>query len=421
MANSTRVIYAEDMRIVYLDADFASATGETGPRSFAFARRLIARGHKVMMLTSDRQFNVPADAGQVFHTQVDNVLVTAVNVRLGRHNSRVSQIWHHLRFAWAATRYLLKSNPPDVLYVTSPPLSAIVPAVVNKWLRRVPFVLEVREIWPEVPHGLDLISSRLLVFLLRQLALLGYRRAAAIVGLTELAVNHIQADIPLTPKTTRVAACCDVELFGRGNGAAIRQQQHWENKFVCLHMGPMTHSTGLEAILRVADALREDEQFVFWLVGNGDERRELERNIRNRSLRNVVLWNAVPRSQLPDVLAAADLCLLTMRRYRILEQTSGDRLLDCLAAGKPVLLNYSGWQRELLEKHRAGLGTTLGRPEEFFENICRLCDRPNLRTEMGRNARHLAETQYHPDQWIDRLEQVLSNAVNRSPSPPGQT
>jgi glycosyltransferase involved in cell wall biosynthesis len=410
-----------NMRIVYLDADFSSATGETGPRSFAFARRLIARGHDVMMLTSDRQFDVPDDAGHVFNTQVDGVPVAALNVGLRRHKSRVSQIWHHLRFILAATRYLLKSSPPDVLYVTSPPLSAILPTVVNKWLRHVPFVLEVREIWPEVPHGIDQIRSRLLVFLLRRLALLGYRRAAAIVGLTESAVNHIQADIPLTPKTTRVAACCDIDLFASGNRDAIRQQQHWENKFVCLHLGPMIHSAGLEAILRVADALREDEQFVFWLVGNGDQRRELERNIHNRTLHNVILWDDIQRSQLPDVLAAADLCLLTMRRYRVLEQTSGNRLFDCLAAGKPVLLNYSGWQRDLLEKHRAGLGTTQGRPEEFFENICRLCDRPNLRADMGRNARHLAETEYHPDQWIDRLEQVLSNAVNRSPSPPSQT
>lgn len=399
------------MRIVYLDADFASATGETGPRSFAFARRLIDRGHQVTMLTSDRQFDVPDDAEQVFHTELEGVPVTALSVGLGRHKTRVSQIWHHLRFASAATRYLLKAPKPDVVYVTSPPLSAIMPAMVNKWLRGVPFVLEVREIWPEVPHGINQIKSRLLVFLLRQLALLGYRRATRIVGLTESAVNHIQADIPLTPKTTKIASCCDVELFGRGDGTALRQKMQWEDKFICLHVGPMAHHTGLEAILRIADVFREDERFIFWLVGEGDERKQLERNIRNRLLNNVVLWDQVPRAQLPDIMAAADLCLLTMRHYRILEQSSGDRLFDYLAAGKPVLLNYSGWQRELLEKYRSGLGTTLGRPGEYFENFRKMSERSHLRAEMGRNARRLAETMYHPDQWVDRLEQVLFKAV----------
>ncbi|MBI4578923.1 MAG: glycosyltransferase family 4 protein [Planctomycetes bacterium] len=399
------------MRIVYLDADFACAAGETGPRSFAFARRLIARGHEVTMLTSDRQFALPADAGRVHRTAVDGVPVVAIRVGLHRRESTMGRLRHHLRFAAASARYLLRCDPPDVIYVTSPPISAVIPVLLAKGFRRLPFVLEVREVWPEVPHGIDLLRSRLLVFLLRRLALLGYRAASRIVALTDPAVHHIQADIPLTPKVTKIAACCDVELFGRGDGTAIRAKHGWADKFVCLHVGPMIRSAGIEDILRVADVLREDEQFVFWLVGGGDHRREIERNIRDRELHNVVLWDTVPRARLPDVIAAADLGLLTVRRYRVLEQTSGERLFDFLAAGKPVLLNYSGWQRDLIEQHGAGLGTTLGEHGEFFESICRLCDQPDRRAEMGRNARRLAETLFHPDRWVDRLEEVLRAAA----------
>jgi glycosyltransferase involved in cell wall biosynthesis len=127
----------------------------------------------------------------------------------------------------------------------------------------------------------------------------------------------------------------------------------------------------------------------------------------------VFLLDGVPRTQLPDILAAADLCLLTVRHCRVLEQSSGDRLFDYLAAGKPVLLNYSGWQRDLLEEHEAGRGTTLGQYGEFFEQICRLCDQPDLRAKMAANARRLAVTAYHPDQWVTRLEEVLTVASGR--------
>lgn len=399
------------MRVIYVDADFVSATGETGPRSYAFARRLLARGHDVTMLTSDRQFALPEQSGRIRRTTLDGLGVVAVNVGFARRRSRVGRLWHHLLFALAAGWFLLRCPRPDVVYATSPPLSVILPLLAGKWLRKVPYVLEVREIWPEVPRGIDAIRSRLLFFLLRRLALLGYRAAARVVALTEPAVHHIQADMPLSPNVLRIGSCCDFDLFGGADGSQLRARQGWEGKFVCLYFGPVTRAAGLEDVLRVADAVREDEQFVFWFVGSGEHRAELERNIRDRDLRNVVLWDEVPRSQLPELLAAADLCLMTVRRFRVLEQANSDRLFDILAAGRPVLLNYSGWQREFVEGAAAGLGTSLGDHGEFFGHICRLCDQPELRAEMGRNARRLAETACHPDAGAARLEEVLAAVV----------
>jgi glycosyltransferase involved in cell wall biosynthesis len=305
---------------------------------------------------------------------------------------------------------LLSGPRPDVVYASSPPLSVILPCVAALRLRRVPFVLEVREVWPEVPQGLDTIRSRGLIFLLRRLALLGYRRAARIVALTPAAAHHIQADIPLTPKVVHIAHCCDLDLFGAADGQAVRARHGWTDRFICLHVGPMVRTAGIEAILRVADAVREDEQFLFWLVGDGEWRAQIEQNIHSRELPNVVLEPGLPRAQLAEVIAAADLCLLTAGHYRVLEQAGAQRLFDYLAAGKPVLLNYSGWQREFLETHGAGLGANLGDYGEFFASICRLCDSPELRQRMGQAARRVAETVCHPDQWAGQLEQVLTLA-----------
>lgn len=401
------------MRILYLDPDFELLTGQTGPRSLAFARRLVARGHQVAILTSARHTAglLPPGAGRLSRVQTDGVEVEILNVPLRRDRSMARRIWSHLRFMVLVLPYLLRCDRPDVLYVTSPPLSVVLPAVVMRRLRKVPFVLEVRELWPEVPRGTDLIRSRLLVWCLRRIALLGYRQAARVVALTEPAVRHIEADLPLSRKVVYVPACCDVERFGREDGKALRQKHGWEGKFLCVYVGSMSRAAGLEAIVRVADVVREDEQFVFLLVGGGDGRTDLERNIRNRELRNVVLWPAASSEELPGILAAADLCLLTARQYRVLEQSVSDRLFDYLAAGRPVLLNYSGWQRELLESSGAGLGTTLGHHGEFFEHLCQLCDQPELRRRMGASARRLAETKFHPDVLIEPFLAVLTEAA----------
>lgn len=401
------------MRIVYLDADFIPATGETGPRSYALARRLIERGHDVHMLTSDRRIGGAGPSGGA-EANLEGIPVSVVRAGLARSGNRVGKLWHHLRFALGSARRLLRGPRPDVVFVTSPPLSSIIPAVATRRLRGVPFVLEVREVWPEVPYGIDLIRSRLLVFVLRRLALLGYRAASKIIALTEPAMHHIQADVPLTRKVVKVGPCCDLDRFAGGSGAAIREQRGWGAKFVALYAGPLIRSAGIEAILRVADVVREDDQFVFWIVGGGEHRAELERNIHDRELHNVVIDEPAPDERLADVIAAADLCLMTVRHVRILEQANSDRLFDYLAAGKPVLLNYGGWQRELLESHGAGLGVPLGHHGEFFEHICHLCDDAERRAEMGRNARHLAETLCHPDRLAGKLEDVLLAAAGRT-------
>ncbi len=400
------------MRIVWIDTDFAALAGHTGTRTFEMSRQLAAGGHEVEVVCSDRRLPELLPSGfRSFHrSEVDGVRVTIVNAGLGRIREGRLGWLRQLAFTLLACGYLLRVRRPDVVCVTVPSPGGLLPALAAWWLRRVPFVLEVRRLVVESLVGTGRIRSPVLIGAVTALIRCAYRGAARIVALTDPVARHIGADSAFRGKIVLVPHCCDLALFGAGDGRRLRADNEWEDRFICLHLGSMSRVNGLEAILRAADVLREDPKFLFWLVGDGEHRDQIERNIRDRGLHNVVIWDPQPRTRLPDILAAADLCLMTVRPYPVLEQASGTRLFDYLAAGRPVLLNYGGWQRDLLESHGAGLGTGLGRHEEFWQRLCELCDDPDRRAEMGRNARRLAEKQFDQQRWAAVFEEVLAAA-----------
>ncbi len=400
------------MRIVWIDTDFAVLAGHTGTRTFALSRDLAARGHEVEVVCSDRRLPdlLPSGAWPFHSAEVEGVRVTIVHAGLGRIREGRLGWLRHLAFTLLACGHLLRLQRPDVVCVTVPSPAGVLPALAARWLRRVPFVLEVRRLVAESLVGTGRIRSPVLIGAVTALVRSAYRGAARIVALTDPVVRHIGADPALRGKIVLVPHCCDLALFAAGDGRRLRADNAWEDRFICVHVGSMSRVNGLEAILRAADVLREDPKFLFWLIGDGEHRAMIEGNIRDRNLHNVVIWDPQPRGRLPDILAAADLCLMTVRPYPVLEQASGTRLFDYLAAGRPVLLNYGGWQRDLLESHGAGLGTGLGRHEEFWQRLCELCDDPVRRAEMGRNARLLAEQQFDQRRWTAVFEEVLAGA-----------
>jgi|GEM_PF-1307141 len=401
------------MHIVFLDHNYSTENVGSGARCHGFASRLAARGHQVSVITSDRCLTsvLPMGGELVHRFNADGVAVSVIHVGLARPSSFLRRLRSHLVFAFVSLWQLLWMRRLDVVYAVSPPLTVVLPAIGARWLRRVRFILEVRELMPDVLIGIGSLRSRLLIRMLSWLERMAYRRASRIVTLAEGVAHHIGADLRLAEKIRTVPHSCDVASLGGGDGTQIRADNGWTGKFVCLHAGPMVRANGLEAIIRIADVLREDEQFVFWLVGDGDHREPLERNIRDRGLTNVVIWGTPSDETMRDVLAAADLCLVTIGPYPILEQGPGDRLFDYLAAGKPVLLNYGGWQRELVERYGAGLGTDLGHYEQFYQRIGDFCDHVDRRQEMTQHAREFAQNEYQFDRVFQGFEKVLYEMV----------
>jgi len=189
-----------------------------------------------------------------------------------------------------------------------------------------------------------------------------------------------------------VPNACDTDLFSPDrDGTPFRREHELEGKILCVHAGAMGPVNSLEVILDAAAALGSRDDLRFVLIGRGSRKSALQRRAQEDGLANVLFLDPIPKSELADVLATADVGLMTVAPIPVLEWNCANKFFDYLASGLPIVLNYQGWQAKWLAKAGCGLSAGQGDLGGFVEAIRRLMDDPKLRAEMSGRARHLAQ------------------------------
>jgi glycosyltransferase involved in cell wall biosynthesis len=406
------------MHILYIHQHFATPRGSTGTRSYEFARRWVEAGHKVTLITGYYDIGgLEPRKGLMRKQTVDGINVIIVGSKYSNKQAYLLRIVSFLSFTLLSIYAGLRVKGVDVIYATSTPLTVGIPAIVLKWLKRTPFVFEVRDQWPEVPIELGIIKNKMFVKLLLWLEKAIYEQSSAVVALSPGMADGIRRVIGRQKSITVIPNCCDTDRFKPEiDGSGIRREHGWQDKFVVIHFGAMGKANGLRFLVDAAGRLAENADIHFVLIGNGSERQRIAEDIKQRGLGNIELLDSKPKEQLPKYVAACDLSAVVFADYPILQSNSANKFFDSLSAGKPVLLNYSGWQREILEANNAGMGCQLYAVDEFVQKILQLKEN-SARTDkikMGKNARALAEREFDRVKLAAHLENVLLQALKRA-------
>ena len=394
------------MRILYLHQFFITREGIGGTRSYEFARRFVAGGHEVLMVTAGRGRGA-----------VDGIEVIGVRGAYSDYMSATAlpyprRVAAFLGFAVGAALAALRGPRPDVIYATSPPLTMAVPALLASLRHRAPFVFEVRDLWPEAPIQMGALRNPLLRWLARRLEWLAYRRAAAVVALSPGIRDGVVRAGVAPERVALVPNASDLELFSPArDGRELRERLGLGNGFVCSYFGAMGEANDLTQVVEAAPLLRE-RGVKFVLLGGGKRRPALERLARERGADNVVFLDPVPDKALVARLAAAsDACLTIFKDVPVLATNSPNKLFDTFAAGRPAIVNTDGWMRELVEANDAGLYVRAGDPGDLAEKVGWLAEHRDEAKRLGRNARGLAEREFDRDRLAARALEVLERAA----------
>ncbi len=400
----------ERPHILYIHQYFATPRGKTGTRSYEFARRWVDAGCDVTMLTSVAQLaeaELKGVAGKrIKRFAIDGINVVALDVPYHQTMSKLRRIGSFVHFMILASWMALRIPKVDMIFATSTPLTIGIPALVARWFRGRRYVFEVRDVWPAVPVGMGLLRNRLLIFVLEWFEWLTYRNAHAVIALSSgmaESVNRRCEKVHVEVATN----CSDTEFFHpHVNGQAVRDEHGWGDDMVCSHCGAMGKVNGLDLFVRLAEHFQE-KGVRFLLVGEGDQKEMLLRKKTEKNLDNLDIWGSLPKERLPEIFAASDVAMVTISPIPILEWNSANKFFDGLSAGKPVVINYGGWQREVLEESDAGYGCDQGDEADLIVKLQKLKDDPSLRKEMGKNARKLAETRYSRDLIAAKVLDVI--------------
>lgn len=414
------------MHILYLHQYFNTRSGFGGTRSYEFATRLIQRGHQVTMMTSGRH-NVPeltiSDSRDYFEVDIDGIHVVPIAAayasdKLGTTISAYRRMWHFLHFARLAARVGRKLEKPDVVFATHTPLTIGLPGIkLANWFG-VPFVFEVRDLWPQAMINIGALKNPMAIWWLRRMERRIYRAAEHIVALSPGMKNGIVGTGVAPERVTVITNGSDLDLFQPDlDGTPGRERLQLGNRFAAIYFGSMGRANGLEYTIEAARILRErgNDTIAIILHGDGARRQALIDLAERYGLTNVVFSELVPdKSMVATIVAGCDACL-TIYGATDKEQTwSPNKMFDALAAGRPVLINVPGWLGDTIENNRCGYCVDARRPETLADALERLATDPRLCEEMGRNARQLAEREFARDILTDRLEKVLSDSRTSS-------
>jgi glycosyltransferase involved in cell wall biosynthesis len=410
------------MHILYLHQYFATRKGMTGTRSYEFARHLVGKGHRVTMMTSgvaNREFPVP-EGRQYAEFESEGIHVVAIaaaynDPQIGTGMSGVQRMLKFYQFAWLARRIGKKLPKPDMVFATHTPLTIGLVGLTLSRSFKVPFVFEVRDLWPEALVNVGALKNPLAIWWLERMAKKIYAGAKHIVALSPgMKEGIVRAGVP-AGKVTVIPNASDLDLFGPDiDGSAQRERLGLKNRFAAIYFGAMGLANGLEYVIEAARILAEcgNNKIAFVLHGSGGKRAELEKTASEYKLQNIIFSDPLPdKERLARIVAGCDVCLTIYRAAK--EHTwSPNKMFDALAAGKPVLINVPGWLGETIEKNKCGRCLDGNRPQMLADTLQELAADPELCRQMGKNARELAEREFDRIKLANCLENVLTEAVS---------
>ncbi len=401
------------MRILYLHQFFKTREEAGGTRSYELARRLVSSGHEVEILTA-------ATGPSPVRRTVDGIQVVEVRGASPYYAAATAEGYGRrmagfARFAAGATAAAVRTERPDVVLATSPPLTIALPGIAAARRHRAPLVFEVRDLWPEAPIQMGALPNPLAQRAARRLERAVYRSARHVVALSPgMRAGVISAGVD-PERVTLVPNASDLDLFSPDlDPGDLRAQLGLKDKFLASYFGTMGEANDLTQVVEAAALLaqREEDGVAFVLQGEGKRRGALEQEVRRRGLGNVVLLPAAGKASAARLAATSDVCMTIFKDVPILATNSPNKLFDTFAAGRAAIVNTDGWQRELVEGNEAGVYARAGDPAHLAEQVLWLRDHPAETAAYGRNARRLAETQFDRRILAERMREVLERAAS---------
>lgn len=403
------------MKINYLHQYFNTSNMSGGTRSYEMARRLVAKGHEVNVITSWRDEMGEHNSGW-FETEEEGIHVHWLPVPYSNTMSYPQRIHAFFEFAWAASRRAA-SIPADIVFATSTPLTIAIPGAYAKRQLKVPMVFEVRDLWPELPIAVGALKNPMTKALAYRLEHFAYRASSRIVALSPgMRDGVVRTGYP-ADKVSVIPNSSDLDLFDPSHAHPERfLDEHLElkGKPLVVYTGTMGIINGVDYLPRIASAARDlGLNIQFAVVGAGVGESQVKEQARELGVLgdNFHLYGSAPKSQMPEVLSASDLALSLFVDLKPMWANSANKFFDALASGTPVAINYGGWQAAALSESGAGIRLPAGDPEEAARQIGEfLADEKTLK-EASYAARQLAEERFSRDVLAVQLESVLKEAA----------
>jgi len=410
----------QGIHVLLVHQAFVGPNEPGGTRHYEFARHCVAQGHEFTIIASNLSYLTGQEtiqkSGLVGEQHLDGVKVRRAYTYPSLHRSFIWRVFSFLSFMVTSVATTFRSSNIDLVMGTSPPIFQAVSAWVTSKLRRRPFLLEIRDLWPEFAIGMGVLRNPILIWLSHLLERFLYAQATHILVNSPAYRDYLVQKGVSPDKITLIPNGVDTSMFdpsARGNG--LRSSLGGASKFLVTYAGALGLANDIQTVLRAAALLQNDTNIHFLLLGDGKERQKLENMANEFGLNNVTFAGAIPKSRVPEALAASDACIAILQDIPMFRTTYPNKVFDYMAAGRPTILVIDGVIRKVIEAAGGGIYVPPGNDRALAEAVRELSRDQEKARAIGQAARDYVVEHFdrrkHADQFIKLIENVVPHAI----------
>ncbi|MCX7177134.1 MAG: glycosyltransferase family 4 protein [Proteobacteria bacterium] len=407
------------MHILFLTDNFPPETNAPASRTHEHTKRWAAAGHRVTVVTTAPNF----PAGKIFEgyrnrlwqrERIDGVEVIRLWTYITANEGFLRRTLDYVSFmvvAILATPFLPRS---DVIVSTSPQFFTPCAAYVVSRLKRLPWVFELRDLWPDSIVAVGAMKETLLIRALRKLEYFLYRKATRIVSVTQsfreiLSKNGIDAG-----KIEVVPNGADLEAYRPGERSGkLAEKFACEGKFVAAYVGTIGLAHGLGTLLDAAEQLRERGDIAFVIVGAGAEEKTLMAEVVRRGLDNVHFAGSVSKAEVREYWRFCDVAMVLLRDSPLFRHVLPSKMFEAMSTERPIILGVKGESEAVLKESGAGISIPPEDSGALAAAILRLAADREERIAMGKAGREFVTSRFNRDVLATRMLDVLGRVARK--------
>jgi glycosyltransferase involved in cell wall biosynthesis len=405
------------LHILFFTHYFPPEVNAPASRTFENAKRWVKEGHQVTVVTC-----APNHPRGVLYfgyenrirqwDEIDGIRVLRVITYLSANKGFLKRTLNYLSFMFSSTMLSPLAGNVDLVISTSPQFFCGMSGYWASRIKQCPWVLEIRDLWPESIIAVGAVRRRKVIDALEGLESFLYKNADHIVAVTRSFKRHIMARGAPAERISVLTNGADLERYQPlPKQNSVRMELGLDGKFIASYLGTHGMAHGLGTVLRAADLLRDRENIVFLLAGDGAERENLLRQKEALKLENVLMLPQQPKERMPELLAASDASMVLLRKTDLFKTVIPSKIFEAMAMERPVILGVDGETKEIIEEADCGVCIEPENHHQLAEAVLSLYNDPALLQRLGRNGKTSVMSCYDREKLAGDYLQVLQDVA----------
>jgi Glycosyltransferase len=405
------------MRITFLCQYFPPEMGAPSARTYEHARHWVSLGHHVTVITGFPNHPTgiirPEYRGyRIKRENIDGIDVLRTWVYVTPNKGFAKRILNFLSFLVSSLFFgATRTDRPDVVIGTSPQFFSAVSAYLLSVVKGVPFIFEVRDIWPQSAIELGALRNRLAIRILEWIENRLYRKARLIVGVAESTRDYLLAKGIPSHRIAIIPNGVDAEFLSSEPTRAVTMPSELENKFIVSYIGTHGMSHALDVVLRAAKQLESDPEIHFLFVGEGAEKENLLELARKLELRNVTFLPEQPRESLIAFYKSSDVSLVPLRKLPIFSKVLPSKIFELMGTGTAIICSVEGEAANLVKNANAGLTIEPENIQALVAAITQLKTNAELLTRFRQSGHRFVFENYLRSNLAQSYLQSIESAI----------